>query len=141
MLKETLHRQTRQVFKCLLQGLEHTPDAEFALPANDQHASVGSMAMHIGSSIENAFGTDAFSARWSTPVASRSQCIAYLESCRDDLLKAFIESNDLLTPDPQPEYFVSRLDRVLKILRHVAHHTGEINTRLRMLDIPRGRFV
>ena len=141
MLRKTLHRQTRQIFKGLIQGLENAPDTEFALPARDQHASVGAMAMHIGGSIENAFATQAFQARWNTPVSSKRECIAFLESCRDALLARFIDDNDLLDPDPHPEYFVSKLDRVLKLLRHAAHHTGEINARLRALNIPRGSFV
>lgn len=141
MLSKTIHRQTNQIFKCLLRGLEHAPESEFQLPSDDQHASVGSMAMHIGGSIENDLGTAEFYARWREPVSTKSKCIAYLQSCRDDLFKRFIDENDLLTADEQPEFFASKLDRVLKLLRHVAHHTGEINARLRECNIPRGPFV
>ncbi len=97
--------------------------------------------MHIGASIENAFMTPAFREAWRTPVAGRTECIAYLESCRDDLVIPFIESSDLGSPDEQPQYFVSKLDRVMKILRHVAHHTGEIGCLLRAMGIDGGKFI
>ena len=141
MLNKTIHRQTDQVFRCLLEGLEHAPEAEFQLPSDDQHAAIGSMAMHIGGSIEHSLATPEFSAKWSKPVSNKSQCIAYVEDCKDELLKRFIDENDLLSADDQPEFFKSKLDRVLKLLRHVAHHTGEIDTRLRVLGVPCGPFV
>jgi len=97
--------------------------------------------MHIGDSIENAFMTASFREKWNTPVHGRAECILYLESCRDDLMVPFIETSDLASPDQQPEYFVSKLDRVMKILRHVAHHTGETGCLLRAMGIDEGKFI
>ncbi|MDA3960770.1 MAG: hypothetical protein PF961_08265 [Planctomycetota bacterium] len=141
MLKKTINRQVNQIFKTLLTALHNAPDSEFHYPVEDFHACVGGMAMHIAGSIEGAFATEAWYAKWSTPVSSKPACIACLEACKDDLLKPFIENAELLTADEQPEYFISKLDRVLKILRHVCHHTGELNTRLNAIAALPGSFV
>lgn len=142
MITKTVRRQASQVFATLIESVKKCPESDFGLEgAGDSHESIGRIAMHIGGSIENAFTTASFKEKWNTPVHGQAECIAYLESCRDDLMVPFIEADDLASPDEQPEYFVSRLDRVMKLLRHVAHHTGEMGCLLRAMGIDEGRFI
>lgn len=141
MLTRTATRQANQVFATLIQSVKNCPESILGLHAVDLHASVGCLAMHIGSSLEGAFDNPQFREKWSSPVSSKEQCLAYLADCRDLLMLDFIANNDLATPDAQPEYFVSKLDRVMKLLRHVAHHTGEMDRFLRDNGVQVGRFV
>ncbi len=141
MIAETLDRQTKQVFKTLLESIELCPRDDFRLDADSLHESIGRIAMHIGGSIENTFLTDAFRAKWNSPVASQDECVRYIASCRDDLILPFVQKEDLAGPDEQPEYFISKMDRVMKILRHIAHHTGEIVGVLRAKGISGVSFI
>ncbi len=141
MITKTLMRQTKQIFGTLLKSLALCPGEDFGLDARGAHDSIGRIAAHIGSSIEGAFLTDEFRSRWNSPVSTRDECIEYLASCRDDLLIPFIASEKMEEADPEPAYFVSKLDRVMKILRHVAHHTGEISSLLRVKGMEGASFV
>lgn len=140
MLTQTMVRQATQVFSTLIEAVTNCPERQFPA-AGDWYTSIAGIAMHSAGSVEDTFQDNEFQAKWSTPVSSKSECIAYIESCRDDLLLPYIQSQDLLQQDAQPEYFISKLDRVMKILRHIAQHTGEINRLLRQADLPRGRFI
>lgn len=141
MIPQTLARQVSQVFGTLIESVKRCPDPAFGLTAGELHDSIGRIAMHVGDSIENTFMTDGFREKWRHPVKGRMECIEYLESCRDDLLMPFIEGSDLGSSDEQPEYFISKLDRVMKILRHIAHHTGEIGCLLREMGIQEAPFI
>lgn len=141
MLRKTIARQCEQVFECLLGSLQNCPEASFGLHETGETKSIGRIAMHIGASIENAFMTPEFRQRWNTPVSSKNECIDYLRSCKVDLIQKYVESNELLEPDPEPQYFISKLDRAMKMLRHVSHHTGEIAGALDRLGLQAGKFV
>lgn len=141
MIVDTLKRQTKQIFVTLLASIEKCPEGNLGLNATTLHDSIGKIAMHIGGSIEGTFMTAAFREKWDTPVQTKQECIAYLESCRDDLLLPFIQNEDLATTDAQPEYFISKLDRVMKILRHIAHHSGEIGCHLRQMGFDEANFI
>jgi hypothetical protein len=141
MIVKTIERQANQVFRTLLGSVELCPDDDFSLNSDTQHGSVGRIAMHVGSSIESAFLTEEFRSKWNAPVASKEECVKYLASCRDDLLLPFVRTEALLEADAQPKYFVSKLDRVMKILRHIAHHTGEIGCLLRSKGLEGARFI
>jgi len=140
MLTKTLVLQITQVFSTFIEAITNCPKDQFPV-SGAWYTSIAGIAMHSAGSVKDTFQDNEFQAKWSTPVSSRSECIAYIESCRDDLMLPYIESQDLLQRDAQPEYFISKLDRVMKILRHIAQHTGEINRLLRQADLPRGRFI
>ena len=140
MLTQTLVRQTTQVFSTFIEAVNNCPEDQFPF-SDDWYTSIAGIAMHSAVSVKDTFQNDEFQAKWSATVFSKSECIAYIKSCRDGLMLPFIKSQDLLQRDPQPEYFISKLDRVMKILRHIAQHTGEINRLLRQDDLPRGRFI
>ena len=141
MIRQTVTRQANQVFSTFLQAVEHCPEEEFQLGAEHWQTSIGDVAMHAAGSVEHAFHTAAFQAKWTEPVSSKAECIAYIASCQEDLLLPYIQSESLSHPDPHPEYFVSRLDRVMKTLRHLAHHTGEINLLLSQAGHPTARYM
>lgn len=141
MLKQTLKRQTNQAFRTLTQALTNAPDSEFAFPTDDWAASIGGIAMHIASSIDSTFPSDKLFEKWNRPVSCKQECIDYINDCKAQVMIPYIESTDLLDTDSQPEYFISKLDRLLKIIRHIAQHTGTINNRLKAMGLQPGNFI
>ena len=139
MLQKTLLRQTNQIFKTLLDALENSPEEEFV--RSGEHVSIGKIAMHIAGSIDSTFPSDRLLEKWQTPVSNKSECMQYIRDCKVLVMEPYIQDTELLAADEYPQFFISKLDRVLKIARHIAQHTGEINVRLSALGCEKGRFI
>ena len=137
MLAKTLCRQVQQIFKTLRVGLENCPENEMSF----EPGGLGALAIHALSSVECHFATDEFKAKWDSPVASKQAILRYLNDAREMLLLPYIQTQPLLSDDEWPQYFICKLDRVLKITRHLAHHTGEINAALKSNGHDVGPFV
>jgi hypothetical protein len=137
VLRRTVVRQAQQVYNALRKSLENCPETDMAFA----DGGLGKLAMHALGSVEACFATPQFQQKWSKPVGTKQELLAYLDDTRQMLLLPFIENQDLLAADAQPQYFISKLDRALKILRHLAHHTGEINAALKAKGIETGPFV
>jgi len=54
---------------------------------------------------------------------------------------AFIKEQDLLAADSRPQFFQSRLDCLLYVMRHTTLHTGEINAILSRAGLPWGEWL
>lgn len=141
MLNKTLLRQSNQAFKTLLDALSNAPEGEFDSSSGSYEHSIGKVAMHIAGSIDSTFPPGTLFDKWNAPVSNKEECIAYIHDCKTIVLDPYIESTGLLVEDEAPQFFVSKLDRVMKIMRHIAQHTGEINSRLSTLGLKKGRFI
>lgn len=141
MLKETLVRQINQIFRTLKQSLMNAPKTEFDLPTKKWDASIGGIAMHIASSIDSTFPSEELAKKWPSPVSSKEDCIQYLLDCKTRVMIPYIEKEELLEADEAKMYFISRLDRVLKITRHISQHTGEIIRMLKSMGLEGGNFM
>ena len=137
MLAKTLHRQAQQIFKTLRISLENCPENEMSF----EPGGLGALAMHALGSVEHHFATDEFKAKWDWPVVSKEELLSYLADAREMLLLPYIQTQDLLSDDEWPQFFICKLDRVLKITRHLAHHTGEINAALKANGHDVGPFI
>jgi hypothetical protein len=137
MLRRTLKRQAQQVLKTLRVSLANCPENAITF----EPGGLGELAMHALGSVEEHFAADGLGAKWSSPVQSKEELLAYLDDARDMLLVPFVEEADLLDEDVEPQFFISKLDRVMKTTRHLAHHTGEIARILKSKGIEPGPFI
>ena len=141
-ISETLIRQTNQLFATLEGSIEHCPEEHLWVEKEGNLGSVGGITIHaISPMIEMLESGDVDRPRRLLEARSKSDLLETLRWLREEVLPDYVRSGDLSEPDELPQFFISRLDRLMKFMRHVAQHTGEINQQLRDLGVPRGKFI
>ena len=139
---DTLIRQSNQIFATLEASVGHCPEETLWVEKEGNMGSIGMIAIHaIEPMIQMLSSDDVERADQLRHDKDKSELLQAMGWLREEIVPAYITSGDLAEPDEFPQYFISRLDRLMKFMRHVAQHTGEINQQLRDLGIPRGKFI
>lgn len=148
MLQETMTKQARQAFNTLRAAIENCPD-ELWKAGSGSYLVIARLAFHVLEAIDyhldpapNQYQWGKYGLDWEGSGAAylwdQPRTLAYLDEMQDKAL-AFVEHpTGLLSEDPAPKYYLTRLDHLCYALRHTAQHTGEINALLRLADRPVG---
>jgi len=146
MIKKTLTRQANQAIKSLIASIRNCPDDLLFRTLPDTQRTLAGVAAHAIRPIVETLGTEDDSRLAESGWPLRGTFTkANLVDCATHIMKVtipnYLERNDMTEADEMPQYFVSKLDRVMKVLRNLAHHTGEIAWVLRQNNIERGPFM
>jgi hypothetical protein len=146
-----MSKQTRQAFKTLQTAIERCPDTRWR-EGSGNYLVIARLAFHALEAVDyhldphpERYEWGKYGIDWEGSSAAqlwgRRRTLDYLEEM---LLKALAFVDDpsgLLSEDGAPQHFVSRLDHLCYVLRHLAQHTGEINCLLRQGDAPVGNWL
>lgn len=146
LISKTILRQAEQVMQTFTGSLHHCPDKLFFMTLPETEHSIVDIAIHALTPLVRDLGAgndpEIIANGWPHSEEMTRQkltaCANYLISAT---IPAYLAQNNLADEDEAPQFFVSKLDRVMKSLRHLAQHTGEINWILRQHDIQRGSFL
>jgi hypothetical protein len=141
MLNETMTKQTRQAFTTLRTAIQHCPDALWR-EGSGSYLVIARLAFHALEAIDYHLDAHPDQYEWgkygldwegsdAAQLWARSRTLDYLEAMLSKTLAFVDHPAGLLSEDVAPHYFVSRLDHLCYVLRHLAQHTGEINALLR----------
>lgn len=151
MLNETMTKQTHQAFNTLRTAIENCPDGLWR-EGSGSYLVIARLAFHALEAIDyhlddhpDQYEWGKYGLDWEGSDAAnlwdRTRTLAYL----DEMLakaRAFVDAPaGLLSEDLTPRYFLSRLDHLCYVLRHLAQHTGEINALLRQANAPVGNWL
>jgi uncharacterized damage-inducible protein DinB len=144
MLQKTMTKQTRQAFKTLRAAIQNCPD-ELWRAGEGSYLVVARLAFHILEAIDyhldvapDEYEWGKYGLDWEGSDAAdlwdRAETLTYLDAMQAKALAFVEEPAGLLSNDAAPRWFLSRLDHLCYVLRHMAQHTGEINALLRLAD-------
>ncbi len=149
-MKDNLKRIAAQSFATLRQSIQNCPDAVWRDGLTD-YLTPCRLAFHSLQAMEAAlwpspdeYDWDMHGINWGgTPVGEMWGAERTLEYLDDVLarLVEFVDTHDMSAPDSQPMYFINTADRPMKVLRHLAHHTGELHAVLKVKGVPVGKFI
>jgi uncharacterized damage-inducible protein DinB len=150
MLNETMTKQARQAFNTLRTAIQNCPDdlwregsgsylviarlAFHALEAIDYHLDANPKEYEWGKYGLDWEGSDA------AQLWDRSRTLQYLEEMLAKALAFVDDPAGLLSEDVVTQHFISRMDHLCYVLRHLTQHTGEINALLRQGDAQVGSW-
>ncbi len=129
-----------------LRTINNCPDDVFCETLEHDERTLQDLVIHSVQPIIDALGfaADPFLVEQGWPLTERFtkklfiDCSVHLTKV---LLPDYLSKNEMVDQDDEPQYFISKLDRVMKVVRHLVHHTGEIDRIFRQKNIEREVFV
>jgi len=146
MIKKTVTRQANQTMKSLISSIRNCPDDLLFTKLPETQRTLASIAAHAIEPIVDALGAEGDAHLIANGWPLRGTFTkAELVNCATHIMQVtipeYIKHNEMDEADDMPQYFVSKLDRVMKVLRNLAHHTGEVNWVLRRNNVEPGPFI
>ena len=146
MIKTTLARQANQTINALIASIRTCPDGllfgilpETGRTLADRAAHAIEPIVHeLGAEDDSRLTENAWPLRGTFTKDNLIDCAAHIAQVT---IPEYLAHNDMDEADGMPQFFVSKLDRVMKVLRHLAHHTGELNWILRQNNVEPGPFI